>query len=136
MLNLLLVTLGTWSVVSLFLVGTLGSLIHVRQQRACAMGGSTVVKTAPHAVATRGTPGSPAQFLNFPRNPLCSTTVEALEAAGRYELQKVSQSYTAEELRGQIVAPSRHFWRGRLPTKRQRAWPRKPRRSDSTRDSG
>jgi hypothetical protein len=38
MLKLLLVTLGTWSVVSVFLVGALGFLIDLREQRACAMG--------------------------------------------------------------------------------------------------
>jgi hypothetical protein len=38
MLKLLLVTLGTWSVISLLLVGTLGFLIQLREQRACAIG--------------------------------------------------------------------------------------------------
>jgi len=33
MLKLLLVTLGAWSGVSVFLVGTLGFLIHLREQR-------------------------------------------------------------------------------------------------------
>ena len=32
MLKLLLLTLGTWSVLSLLLVGTLGVLLHLRQQ--------------------------------------------------------------------------------------------------------
>ena len=38
MLKLLLLTLGTWSGVSFFLVGTLGFLFHLRQEsvRACA----------------------------------------------------------------------------------------------------
>ena len=36
MLKLLLLTLGTWSVMSLFLVGTLGFLLHFRQQHARA----------------------------------------------------------------------------------------------------
>jgi hypothetical protein len=40
MLKLLLVTLCTWSVVSLFLVGALGFLIHFSAQRTCAMGRS------------------------------------------------------------------------------------------------
>ena len=33
MLRLLLLTLGTWSLLSLFLVGTLGFLLQLRQQR-------------------------------------------------------------------------------------------------------
>jgi len=41
MLKLLLLTLGTWSVVSLSLVGTLGFLLQLRQQRTYAMGRST-----------------------------------------------------------------------------------------------
>jgi hypothetical protein len=64
MLKLLLVTLGTWSVVSLFLVGALGFLINLREQRACAMAGSTGAKlrgaggrvariNGAHAVATK-----------------------------------------------------------------------------------
>jgi hypothetical protein len=36
MLKLLLMTLGTWSALSLFLVGTLGFLLHLRQQGAPA----------------------------------------------------------------------------------------------------
>jgi len=40
MLKLLLLTLGTWSVLSLSLVGSLGFLLQLRQQRACAMGAS------------------------------------------------------------------------------------------------
>lgn len=36
MLKLLVVTLGTWSMVSLSLVGTLGFLLHFRQQTAPA----------------------------------------------------------------------------------------------------
>jgi hypothetical protein len=44
MLKLLLVTLGTWSIVSLLLVATLGSLIHLREQRTCAMVGGTAAK--------------------------------------------------------------------------------------------
>jgi nitrate reductase NapE component len=36
MLKLLVVTLGTWSVISLLLVGTLGFLLHFRQQTAPA----------------------------------------------------------------------------------------------------
>jgi hypothetical protein len=36
MLKLLLLTLGTWAVLSLFLVGTLGFLLHLRQQSARA----------------------------------------------------------------------------------------------------
>ena len=64
MLKLLLVTLGTWSVVSLFLVGALGFLIDLREQRACTMAGSTGAKlrgaggristiNRAHAVATK-----------------------------------------------------------------------------------
>ena len=64
MLKLLLVMLGTWSVVSLFLVGALGFLIDLREQRACAMAGSTGAKlrgvggriariNRAHAVATK-----------------------------------------------------------------------------------
>jgi hypothetical protein len=34
MLKLLLATLGTWSVVSLFMVGALGFLMHLREQKA------------------------------------------------------------------------------------------------------
>jgi len=41
MLKLLLVTLGAWSGVSVFLVGALGSLICLREQKACAMSRST-----------------------------------------------------------------------------------------------
>jgi nitrate reductase NapE component len=44
MLKLLLVTLGTWSGVSVFLVGALGFLIYLREQRACAVNGSTGAK--------------------------------------------------------------------------------------------
>lgn len=36
MLKLLLLTVGTWSVLSWFLVGTLGLLLHLRQQSARA----------------------------------------------------------------------------------------------------
>jgi hypothetical protein len=41
MLKLLLLTLGTWSVLSLSLVGTLGFLLQLRHQRTYAMGAST-----------------------------------------------------------------------------------------------
>jgi hypothetical protein len=41
MLKLLLLTLGTWSVLSLSLVGSFGFLLQLRQQRTYAMGAST-----------------------------------------------------------------------------------------------
>jgi hypothetical protein len=44
MLKLLLVTLGTWSLVSLFLVGALGFLIQLRELTTCAMAGRTGAK--------------------------------------------------------------------------------------------
>jgi hypothetical protein len=64
MLKLLLVTLGTWSVVSLFLVGAFGFLIHFREQRTCATdrsigekwrnaGGHIARINRGHALATR-----------------------------------------------------------------------------------
>jgi hypothetical protein len=63
MLKLLLVTLGTWSLVSLFLVGVLGFLICLREQRACTVGGSKGAKllmNCAHTVATRRS-GKPAE---------------------------------------------------------------------------
>jgi hypothetical protein len=44
MLKLLLVTLGTWSGISVFLVGALGFLVYLREQRACAVNGNTGAK--------------------------------------------------------------------------------------------
>ena len=49
MLKLLLVTLATWSGVSVLLVGALGSLIHLREQR----GYGRIARIIAHAVATK-----------------------------------------------------------------------------------
>jgi hypothetical protein len=64
MLKLLLVMLGTWSVVSLFLVGVLGFWIYLREQRASTVSGSTGAKllmNCAHTAATRrsGKPPKP-----------------------------------------------------------------------------
>jgi uncharacterized membrane protein len=45
MLKLLLVTLGTWSGVSVLLVGALGSLIHLREQRRYRRIASIIART-------------------------------------------------------------------------------------------
>jgi uncharacterized membrane protein len=45
MLKLLLVTLGTWSGVSVLLVGAFGSLIHLREQRRYGRIASIIART-------------------------------------------------------------------------------------------
>jgi hypothetical protein len=90
MVKLLLLTLGTWSVVSVFLVGTLGFLIHFREQRARATGGGIGAKfrgergrttTSRACSSDAKTYKPPIQFLCFPRNPLSSPIVERLGMA-------------------------------------------------------